>query len=134
MLRPLSITGYTPLHRACYNGRLKAIGVLLARGADVNAASLDGWTPLHSAARWAKAKAITLLLENGSNVNAQTNGGLTALHLASSTSTLESTEGSAAIECSVVSASGVTSLCRMLQYRHVSVFGGGIKTQGLHTP
>lgn len=104
--------GYTPLHRACYNGRLKAIGVLLARGANVNAVSRDGWTPLHSAARWAKAKAVTLLVENGANLNAQTQGGLTPLHLASSTSTLESTEGSAAIECSIVSTS---STCQSIR-------------------
>lgn len=96
------LTGYTPLHRASYNGRLRAIGVLLSRGADVDARTREGWTPLHSAARWAKAKAVTLLLENGANVNARTDGGQTALHLASSTSSLESTEGSAAIDCSMV--------------------------------
>jgi len=68
------------------------------------------WTPLHSAARWAKAKAVTLLLENGADVNARTTGGQTALHLASSTSTLESTEGGAAIDCSMDSVNRATLL------------------------
>lgn len=66
--------GYTPLHRASYNGRLRAIGYLLSQNADVSARTEDGWTALHCAARWAKPKAVTLLLENGADINATTKG------------------------------------------------------------
>ena len=44
--------GYSPLHRACYNGHLDVVRVLLERGADVRAATEDGWQPLHCACRW----------------------------------------------------------------------------------
>lgn len=44
--------GYSPLHRACYNGHTDVVKVLLSRGADVQAKTEDGWQPLHSACRW----------------------------------------------------------------------------------
>ena len=44
--------GYSPLHRACYNGHLDVVKVFLQRGADVQARTEDGWQPLHCACRW----------------------------------------------------------------------------------
>lgn len=44
--------GYSPLHRASYNGHLDVVRVLLERGADVRAITEDGWQPLHCACRW----------------------------------------------------------------------------------
>ena len=44
--------GYSPLHRACYNGHADVVKVLLPRGADVQAKTEDGWQPLHCACRW----------------------------------------------------------------------------------
>ncbi|XP_070561482.1 ankyrin repeat domain-containing protein 49-like [Ptychodera flava] len=76
--------GYTPLHRASYNGHLQAIELLLKNGADVKARTQDGWQPLHSACKWNNAEAASLLLQNGSDINSQTNGGQTPLHLAAS--------------------------------------------------
>lgn len=76
--------GYTPLHRAAYNGHTDTILLLLENGADIHAQTLDGWHPLHSAARWNQADVVALLLQYKANVNAQTNSGQTALHIASS--------------------------------------------------
>lgn len=44
--------GYTPLHRASYNGHTNVVRVLLQRGADLDARTEDGWQPLHCACRW----------------------------------------------------------------------------------
>ena len=46
--------GYTPLHRAAYEGHESIVRSLLLRGADVSAATHDGWQPLHCACRWGK--------------------------------------------------------------------------------
>ncbi|KAL5007075.1 hypothetical protein ScPMuIL_015881 [Solemya velum] len=75
---------YSPLHRACYNGHIDMVRMLLSRGADIQARTIDGWQPLHSAARWNQASVVSLLLHNGAEVNVQTQGGQTALHLAAS--------------------------------------------------
>lgn len=53
--------GYTPLHRASYNGRTNVVRVLLQRGADVDARTEDGWQPLHCACRWGEY--IVLLID-----------------------------------------------------------------------
>jgi len=41
--------GYTPLHRACYNGHVRVANMLLARGAKIDATETDERTPLHYA-------------------------------------------------------------------------------------
>ena len=94
--------GYSPLHRASYEGHLSVVRVRLAcmlietsherfvvlqllldRGVDVDCRTNDGWTPLHSASRWGQFAVVEELLSRGADINAQTNGQLTALHLAS---------------------------------------------------
>ena len=52
LLRSTDADGYTPLHRACYNGHEEVVRTLLRRGADVLARTSDGWQPLHNACRW----------------------------------------------------------------------------------
>ena len=52
--------GYTPLHRACYNGHMNVVRVLLQRGADVDARTEDGWQPLHCACRWGEYIALNI--------------------------------------------------------------------------
>ena len=42
-------SGSTPLYDAASMGRLEVVKLLLARGADVNAANKAGATPLHAA-------------------------------------------------------------------------------------
>ncbi|XP_060592387.1 ankyrin repeat domain-containing protein 49-like [Ruditapes philippinarum] len=76
--------GYTPLHRASYNGHTDMVMLLLENGADINATTSDGWCPIHSASRWNQADVLSILLQSGANINAQTNSGQTALHIASS--------------------------------------------------
>ncbi|CAG2241463.1 ANKRD49 [Mytilus edulis] len=75
---------YTPLHRACYNGHVDMVKLLIRKNADVNAKTSDGWQPIHSAARWNQSDVIQVLLEHNADINSQTNGGQTPLHLASS--------------------------------------------------
>ncbi|XP_067658565.1 ankyrin repeat domain-containing protein 49-like [Haliotis asinina] len=78
------VDGYTPLHRASYNGHLDIAKCLYSHGADISAKTVDGWQPLHSASRWNSTSVASFLLDCGADINAQTNGGLTPLHLASS--------------------------------------------------
>lgn len=74
--------GYTPLHRACYNGHLSTIRLLLDAGANIHSRSSDGWQPIHSACRWAQVEAVALLLDAGADINAKTEGSLAPIHLA----------------------------------------------------
>jgi len=57
--------GYTPLHRASYNGRMNVVRVLLQRGADVDARTEDGWQPLHCACRWGEYSALIIDVKLG---------------------------------------------------------------------
>lgn len=74
--------GYSPLHRAAYEGHTNIMKLLLDSDADMNALTEDGWTPLHSACYWNKTDSAELLLRHGAHINASTHGGLTPLHLA----------------------------------------------------
>ncbi|XP_063677929.1 ankyrin repeat domain-containing protein 49-like [Bolinopsis microptera] len=76
--------GYTPLHRACYQGWEDIVEILLLNGADRDSRTDDGWTPLHSAARWNKVLCAKLLIAAGCDVNAMSNGQQTPLHIACS--------------------------------------------------
>eukprot|EP01147_Barroeca_monosierra_P007019 gene7019-9600_t len=76
--------GYTPLHRASYNGRVRTIKFLIKSGAHIGAVTNDGWQPLHCATRWNHVEGMDMLLRAGANVNARTSGGLTPLLLAAS--------------------------------------------------
>ncbi|XP_066555344.1 ankyrin repeat domain-containing protein 49 [Amia ocellicauda] len=78
--------GYSPLHRAAYNGHLEAVHALIRHGADLHARTVDGWTPLHSACKWNNTAVASYLLQQGADINSQTNGLLTPLHLASGNS------------------------------------------------
>jgi ankyrin repeat protein len=74
--------GYTPLHRAAYEGHLNIVDLLLDNGASLDVGSVDGWTPLHSASYWGQTEVVAALIHHGAFLNAQTNGGQTPLHLA----------------------------------------------------
>jgi len=84
-VRAYSPDGWTPLHLACYFGQAQAAGLLLARGAAINAVSTNPArnTPLHAAIAGARDhEIIERLLAQGADVNAVADGGVTPLHLA----------------------------------------------------
>ena len=67
------------LARAAEGGDLDAVKMLLAAGADVNAAGAYGKTPLIAAAAQGHAGIVRLLLERGAEINARKSDGFTAL-------------------------------------------------------
>ncbi len=60
--------GWTPLHYAAASPGAKALQVLLARGARVDARSPNGTTPLMMAAQYGTEDAVNLLLKQGADV------------------------------------------------------------------
>ena len=78
----------TPLHLACYYGRIEIVRVLLNHGARVNAKDELGQTPLHLVLEGNRGGRdglgiVYLLLQHGSDMNAQDRDHDTPLHLAS---------------------------------------------------
>ena len=57
--------GWTPLHRASYDGALEVVRVLLEHGADVEVKGEDGMTALQEAADYGRDKVVELLREHG---------------------------------------------------------------------
>ena len=74
--------GETPLHRACYNGHLDVVRVLLEAGADLHATDNGGRTPLHRACDNGHLDVVRVLFEAGADLHATDDGGRTPLHLA----------------------------------------------------
>ena len=70
--------GYTPLHGAAQFGHKEVAELLIAKGADVNAA-VDGITPLHFAVARGHKEVAELLIAKGADVNAKNDGGETPL-------------------------------------------------------
>jgi len=58
------------------------VGLLIGRGADVNAADANGWCPLHLAAANNNLDAINALIAQGADVAAGNGEGLTPLSIA----------------------------------------------------
>ena len=69
----------TPLFEASRAGDRAAVGMLLKKGADVQAQNETGESPLMEAALNADAAVLELLLEAGADVNATNKAGATAL-------------------------------------------------------
>jgi ankyrin repeat protein len=79
-------TGYNPLHAASNHGKQRAASLLLAHGADVNAATIpEGFTPLHYAAQNDHLEAMGVLLRAGASLTAVSTDGRTPLFQASMT-------------------------------------------------
>jgi ankyrin repeat protein len=74
--------GLTPLHKACFNGKVAVISLLLEKGANVNAQSKYGSTPLDSACYNGYDAVVALLLENGADIHAKNDNGQMPLHTA----------------------------------------------------
>ena len=74
----------TFLQMAVLEGDSLAVGLLLAEGADPNAADAYGWSSLHFAVPLAGPGVVAALVAAGADPNLRTIGGATALHLAAS--------------------------------------------------
>jgi ankyrin len=73
--------GQTALHGAAFMGRLDCVGLLLAAGADLEAADIErNRRPLHEAAAGGRNDVVALLLSKGATVDARTEDGRTPLH------------------------------------------------------
>jgi ankyrin repeat protein len=77
--------GTTPLHQAVRQNDLKSVEALIARGADVKAATRYGVTPMGLAAMNGNAAILRALLSAGADPNTATPGGETALMTAART-------------------------------------------------
>jgi ankyrin repeat protein len=72
----------TPLHQAAITAQPAMCGLLIARGADVDARDREGNTPLHYAATVGHTRTVKELLTEGADFNAQQELGITPLHWA----------------------------------------------------
>ncbi|AMV40288.1 acyltransferase family protein [Planctomyces sp. SH-PL62] len=75
--------GGAPLLWAAAGGRAEAVELLLARGADVNAADREGGTALHAAAFLGHEKVVEALVRAGAKLDAMNKTGNTPLDVAS---------------------------------------------------
>lgn len=76
-------SGYTALHYAARNGRLKICKLLLERGANVNARTRCARaTSLHRAASQGHEDVVDFLLKSGADADLLDDDGCTALHRA----------------------------------------------------
>lgn len=74
--------GWTPLHYAASSSEPAAVGLLLDRGADIEAPSPNHTTPLMMAARYGALDAADLLLRRGARAAARNDAGLDAADFA----------------------------------------------------
>ena len=74
--------GQTRLHAAARQGRVDAVEVLLARGANINARDRWGWTPLSAAVQADEMETAKLLIAKGGDVDVKNNDGYAAANLA----------------------------------------------------
>lgn len=72
----------TLLHRAAVNGFADLMGLLLKRGADIEARDRWGGSPLYLAAAGGQAKAVEFLLAQGADIHARADAGLPVLYAA----------------------------------------------------
>ena len=70
--------GWTPLHYACAGPEVKAVQLLLTRGARIDARSPNGTTPLMMAARYGSEAAVDLLLKQGADARLRNDLNLSA--------------------------------------------------------
>ncbi|MEO7150543.1 MAG: ankyrin repeat domain-containing protein [Burkholderiaceae bacterium] len=65
----VNLPGWTPLHYAASGPAPELVGLLLDRGAEVDALSPNGTTPLMMAARYGSWEGVELLLARGADPN-----------------------------------------------------------------
>ena len=67
---------------AAVNSHPESVPLLLAQGADINAADQSGLTALHAAAAMGRTEVVRTLIESGADSTQLTASGLTALAIA----------------------------------------------------
>lgn len=72
--------GWTVLITTARYGYAETVNMLLAAGANPNAAKDDGWTPLMMAAKHGHVEIVNMLLSAGANPHAKSKGGKTILN------------------------------------------------------
>jgi ankyrin repeat protein len=72
--------GLTPLDWAAMKGGKEMVGMLIEKGANVNAAKKDGETPLHTAANGGHKEIAEIMIEKGAKVDAADKNGETPLY------------------------------------------------------
>jgi ankyrin repeat protein len=83
-LESVSADGFTPLHLAAFFGQVKAVELLLNRGAGCDPVSSNAMAvhPINSAAAGAHEVVVHLLLDHGADADATMAGGFRPLHAA----------------------------------------------------
>ncbi|XP_029650533.2 tonsoku-like protein [Octopus sinensis] len=61
--------GETPLHRACIEGNLKRVELLIKQGQPINVRDYCGWMPIHEAANLGFHLIVEVLIEHGANID-----------------------------------------------------------------
>ncbi|VDK73322.1 unnamed protein product [Litomosoides sigmodontis] len=79
----------TPLHLACGYNQVRAVKILLEKGADVQAVDIGGLVPLHNASSFGHLEVVNLLLEAGADAQAEDLWKFTPLHESASKGRLE---------------------------------------------
>ncbi|RSL60417.1 hypothetical protein CEP53_005440 [Fusarium sp. AF-6] len=74
--------GRQPLHKACREGHLEIVNLLLQHGADIEAKESDGSTPFDSACWKGHKDVVELLLSRGANSQGCDNDGWTSIRAA----------------------------------------------------
>jgi ankyrin repeat protein len=93
--------GATPLHKACYFGKIRSVQALLSRNADVRLKDSKGFSALHYACRstqMSSSQIFSLLQQIGKDVDATDSHGRTPLHVAALSGNLPCAR--LALECS----------------------------------
>jgi hypothetical protein len=70
--------GYTPLHSAARDNKIKIVQELIAAGADLNIKDHMGMTPLILAAEHGQTEVVRLLIDAGADIQLKDNAGRTA--------------------------------------------------------
>ena len=85
LLEAVSDDGFTPLHLAAFFGQVKAVELLLNRGAECDPVSANPMKvhPINSAAAGAHEVVVHLLLDHGADADATMAGGYRPLHAVS---------------------------------------------------